>query len=82
MEKCNQCGAERVLNPKTGKMFCKEKCWLKPDASPKAPRSLQTKDNAKDGLRVEPLQIVIDLIEDLNKNVKDMINLMKEQINL
>ncbi len=27
--KCEKCGAEKVLNPKTGKMFCKEKCWLK-----------------------------------------------------
>jgi hypothetical protein len=26
---CNQCGGEKVLNPKTGKMFCKAKCWLK-----------------------------------------------------
>ncbi len=26
---CGKCGAERVLNPKTGKWFCKEKCWLK-----------------------------------------------------
>ncbi len=25
---CNQCGGEKVLNPKTGKMFCKNKCWL------------------------------------------------------
>lgn len=26
---CEKCGAEKVLNPKTGKRFCKEKCWLK-----------------------------------------------------
>lgn len=26
---CPNCGAEKVLNPKTGKTFCKEKCWLK-----------------------------------------------------
>lgn len=26
---CQKCGAEMVRNPKTGKMFCKEKCWLK-----------------------------------------------------
>ena len=25
---CNNCGGERVLNPKTGKVFCKAKCWL------------------------------------------------------
>jgi len=26
---CPKCGADMVLNPKTNKMFCKEKCWLK-----------------------------------------------------
>lgn len=28
-EFCKNCGAKRVLNPKTGKMFCSNKCWLK-----------------------------------------------------
>lgn len=27
--KCHKCGSEMVTNPKTGKTFCKEKCWLK-----------------------------------------------------
>ena len=27
-EVCKFCGAERILNPRTGKMFCKDKCWL------------------------------------------------------
>ena len=26
---CEKCGAEKVLNPKTDKVFCKNKCWLK-----------------------------------------------------
>ena len=26
---CKNCGAEMVKNPKTGKWFCSEKCWLK-----------------------------------------------------
>lgn len=26
---CPFCGAEKIFNPKTGKWFCKEKCWLK-----------------------------------------------------
>lgn len=26
---CLRCGAELVHNPKTGKFFCKDKCWLK-----------------------------------------------------
>lgn len=25
---CQRCGGEKILNPKTGKMFCKAKCWL------------------------------------------------------
>ncbi len=25
---CHKCGAEMVLNPKTGKKFCKDKCFL------------------------------------------------------
>lgn len=29
MNTCNKCGAEKVLNPKTNKWFCKDKCWLK-----------------------------------------------------
>ncbi len=26
---CEKCGADKVLNPKTDKIFCKDKCWLK-----------------------------------------------------
>ena len=26
---CYKCGAEMIINPKTNKIFCKEKCWLK-----------------------------------------------------
>src|SRR5690606_10420847 len=29
--RCADCGADKVKNPKTGKIFCKEKCWLKKD---------------------------------------------------
>lgn len=25
---CKSCGGEQVYNPKTGKIFCKSKCWL------------------------------------------------------
>lgn len=27
--RCSKCGADMVHNPKTGKNFCKLKCWLK-----------------------------------------------------
>lgn len=26
---CQRCGAKMVTNPKTGKIFCEQKCWLK-----------------------------------------------------
>jgi len=32
--KCNYCGADRVENPKTGKIFCSAKCWLKKSPTP------------------------------------------------
>lgn len=31
---CENCGAELVKNPKTGKIFCSEKCWLKNQPQP------------------------------------------------
>jgi hypothetical protein len=27
--RCKFCGSENVRNPKTGKIFCADKCWLK-----------------------------------------------------
>lgn len=36
--KCQFCGADRVQNPKTQKIFCSAKCWLNPNA-PKEPTS-------------------------------------------
>lgn len=29
---CKDCGAKRVTNPNTGKVFCEKKCWLQPKA--------------------------------------------------
>ena len=28
--KCPSCGANMVMNPKTSKVFCEKKCWLRP----------------------------------------------------
>lgn len=28
-QQCPYCGGEKILNPKTGKWFCKAKCWLR-----------------------------------------------------
>lgn len=31
---CKDCGAPRVRNPKTGKWFCQDKCWLNEPKTP------------------------------------------------
>lgn len=31
--KCSSCGAPIVHNPRTGKDFCQDKCWLKPQVA-------------------------------------------------
>ena len=47
---CNFCGANRIKSPKTGKIYCQEKCWLNnpaPNTSPNAqssPSGVQTVD--------------------------------------
>lgn len=45
-EVCRKCGAEMVHNPKTGKDFCKDKCWLKPVAMPQAKAPMTEADEA------------------------------------
>lgn len=42
--KCPYCQAPKVFNPKTGKTFCKDKCWLKKSANEPQPF---TPDQAK-----------------------------------
>lgn len=39
---CEFCGAELVENPKTGKVFCSQKCWLKNSQS-QTPKVYPTK---------------------------------------
>ena len=39
---CPFCGAEKVWNPKTGKWFCKEKCWLNKSNQQKNPQPVQS----------------------------------------
>jgi len=48
---CQDCGAEKVLNPKTGKTFCKNKCWL----------------TKKDGNQVSQLDRIEKKIDELMK---------------
>ena len=44
---CSFCGAKKVLNPRTGKIFCEDKCWLKNKPaeaySPEQARSVEIK---------------------------------------
>lgn len=43
--KCNFCGADKVKSPKTGKIFCSEKCWLKDQpAKPYTPDQARSAD--------------------------------------
>jgi uncharacterized Zn finger protein (UPF0148 family) len=43
---CSFCGADKVLSPKSGKVFCSEKCWLKgqPQTTYNAPQAPRTSE--------------------------------------
>jgi len=57
MENCRQCGGERVLNPKTQKMFCKNKCWLNtPNAQNTAQRAFTQKAEINNEERVNGMK--------------------------
>lgn len=51
MEKCKFCGAEMVLNPKTNKWFCKEKCWLKGQATNAIPYQPSKQDRIDEAVK-------------------------------
>ena len=70
---CPYCGAPRVQNPRTGKIFCSEKCWLNkaktPNKSyPTTTNPLNAPQNAEFA-QIEALQIKVD---DLTKKVNEM----------
>ena len=49
--KCSFCGADRVKNPKTGKIFCSDKCWTKSKSSPElqnGPERAETRPEIQD----------------------------------
>jgi uncharacterized Zn finger protein (UPF0148 family) len=41
---CNYCGADKVKNPKTGKIFCSDKCWTKAESSSEAKNRSQANE--------------------------------------
>jgi len=61
-EKCSYCGQDKVLNPKTGKMFCKDKCWLK-----KEPQQGQPQPQS-------PTNMVADDVSLLRKEMNERFN--------
>ena len=69
---CPYCGAPRVQNPRTGKIFCSEKCWLKaktPNQSyPTTTNPINASQNANSA-QIEALQTKVD---DLTKKVNEM----------
>jgi ribosomal protein L37AE/L43A len=67
MDKCKHCGAEMVNNPKTGKWFCKEKCWLKQPARP-----LPNNDVMQ--VVAEQLTILAGKVDVMNSNLKALMD--------
>jgi len=61
---CSYCGAKKVKNPKTNKIFCSEKCWLKKgglDTSPQAPQAPSAS--------TELLTEIRDLLRSIDKKI-------------
>jgi hypothetical protein len=66
--KCPYCNADRVLNPKTGKIFCQAKCWLKrPQRQYSAPGG--TKPPQVDNLKNAELKRIADALEAIEKKL-------------
>lgn len=47
---CKDCGAEMVNNPKTGKWFCSEKCWLTPVERQEEPEQYQQREDISEDI--------------------------------
>lgn len=44
-EKCQDCGVGKIIkNPKTGKLFCDQKCWLKNQPHQEQPAIVEGED--------------------------------------
>ena len=56
-----------VNNPKTGKWFCKEKCWLK---NPQPARPLPVPNNDVMQIVAEQLTILAGKVDVMNSNIK------------
>ena len=72
---CKFCGAKMVKSPKTGKIFCSDKCWLKPSPQPQ-----NSPSNASEWKK--PTMTLEQRIEVLIHEVQVLIEAIKEQTNL
>ena len=78
--KCDYCNADKVKNPKTGKIFCSAKCWLKNQPQqPSQPQNAPvSNDRGTSGVRNQDVQLnqhTADLhvkVDTLLTEVRDM----------
>ena len=64
---CKFCGAKLVLNPRTGKIFCADKCWLKGEGEPKATAEVANQST------MSALQAVFDQLNQLEKKIDKLL---------
>jgi hypothetical protein len=66
---CQYCGAKKVLNPKTQKVFCADKCWLKktPPAPQNTPVATQTPNPPINGS-----QRIVELLESIDAHLEKL----------
>lgn len=70
---CDKCGADNVMNPRTGNIFCAEKCWLK--GQPQQPRTQFVRQGGNLQVKKEPNW------PEINKEKVDNINLLNARNN-
>ena len=51
---CSYCGAKKVFNPKTGKVFCEKKCWLNRPSAGQTNIPPRTTSTYSQPIKVEP----------------------------
>ena len=85
---CKHCGAKTVKSPKTGKIFCSEKCWLKQD-SPSKPQNAPTTGFQKPFGQsttgqvpnaTDPMIIIGDELGAINKRLDSWEKYFKEEL--
>lgn len=86
--KCDFCGAKKVKSPKTGKIFCSEKCWLNPKPSPEAQNGAvegfqKPNHGSTTGQRFttrQPLEIIADELGNINRRFDEWEQYFKKEL--